>query len=169
MTPTLKLILDNAAVWITKAKAVATARGLDPVLVCAVIEQESMWNNFAVRPESESGFMQRYGATYIEIVRKSASKNDDKWIKFEDLFYCSYGLMQTMYCVVIETFPEATAKLTSPNDLCNPDIGLEYGVRLLSNKIQQAGGDVTKGLLHWNGGGNPKYAEEVLARRMNYQ
>ena len=35
------------------AKKWATKYGLDPLIVCAVIEQESAWNPFAVRFEPE--------------------------------------------------------------------------------------------------------------------
>ncbi len=52
----------------------AAKRGLSPYIVCAVVEQESAWNPFAVR--FESGFLQRYvkpvnpvAPTTMEIMR----------------------------------------------------------------------------------------------------
>lgn len=113
--------------------------GLDPALMCAIVEQESSWDTFSIRCESESGFMRRYGQAYVQLVKQSVSKNDDKWIVFEDLFYTSYGLMQTMYPVIIETFPDAAKALKFPTYLCKPEIGVEYGCRLfLKNSEQQA-------------------------------
>jgi soluble lytic murein transglycosylase-like protein len=42
------------------ARTIAAAHTLDPALVCAVIEQESAWNPWAVR--YEPGFLSRYVA-----------------------------------------------------------------------------------------------------------
>src|SRR6267142_5325096 len=42
------------------ARRIAAAHGLEPALVCAVIEQESAWNPWAVR--YEPGFLSRYVA-----------------------------------------------------------------------------------------------------------
>lgn len=154
---------------IATAKRIASSASLDPVLVCAIIEQESAWDTYAIRPESESGFMARYGAAYQKLVKASATAIDDKWIRFEDVFYCSYGLMQTMYPVVIETFQETAVLLKYPTMLCHPETGIGIGCRLFSRYLSQRNGDVTKALLRWNGGGNPNYPAEVLARQVRYQ
>jgi soluble lytic murein transglycosylase-like protein len=160
---------DEVNPLITKAKAAAVANGLDPVLVCAVIEQESDWEPFAIRSESESGFAERYGATYAEIVKKSASKYDDKWLHFEDIFYTSYGLMQTMYPCVIEMLPSLASRLKFPTQLCDPDIGLEAGCKMLMMKLNKAKGNMETALSYWNGGANKNYPSEVLARMVRYQ
>jgi soluble lytic murein transglycosylase-like protein len=149
------------------ARAAAARHGLEAALVCAVVEQESGWEPCAFRPESESGFAGRYGEAYGKIVGASAQQYDDKWIKFEDVFYASYGLMQVMYCVAVETFPKEGALLRFPHMLCDPEVGLEFGCRLLDRKIDRAG-SVKKGLLNWNGGGNAAYPGEVLARMAKY-
>lgn len=151
------------------AKETAGAYRLDPILICAMCEQESSWNPFAVRCESESGFAARYGAEYARIVKNSASKQDDKWFHFEDLFYSSYGLLQTMYPVVIETFPEAAADLIYPTRLCDAGMSLKYGCKLFALKLRLAKGRVPQALLYWNGGGNPEYPREVLARQSTYR
>lgn len=153
---------------IQRAMKIAAIWSVDPALMCAIIEQESGWDQYAIRSESESGFATRYGEAYQRIVAASASKTDDKWIKFEDIFYCSYGLMQTMYPVIIETFPEQAGLLAFPTRLCDPEIGLPLGMRLFDKKLKQAGGDRRKALLYWNGGGNPNYPDEVLARIGRY-
>jgi len=158
----------TTAELIILAKRIAVQHGLDPALVCAMVEQESSWDPYAIRPESESGFMVRYGANYNVIVRKSASKRDDKWIRFEDVFYASIGLMQTMYCVVIETFPDQTEKLRYPTTLCDPEIGLAQGCRLFAHYLKQKNGNVNAALLRWNGGGDPDYPTKVLVRKPKY-
>jgi soluble lytic murein transglycosylase-like protein len=158
VTETIAIAKKQAALW-----------GMDPVLLCGLIEQESSWDTYAIRPESESGFMVRYGDAYQKIVAASASKNDDKWIKFEDVFYCSYGLMQTMYPVIIENFPEQIGLMAYPTRLCDPEIGLPLGIRLFKKKLAQASGDVKHALQLWNGGGNPSYADEVLKKSEKYK
>jgi len=149
-------------------KRLATTAGMDPILACAMVEQESAWHPYAIRPESESGFAARYGAAYQTIVRNSATKVDDRWLRFEDVFYCSYGLLQTMYPVIIETFPEQASLLKYPTDLCDPEIGLTQGIRLYLHKLKRANNNQRIALLRWNGGGNPAYPDEVLSRAVRY-
>lgn len=149
-------------------KAIARESVLDYKLVFAIIEQESLWDPFAFRSESESGFMTRYGAAYQEIVKKTATILDDKWIRSEDLFYASFGYMQTMYCVIIETFPEATEELVYPTRLCDPAVGVRYGCRLLNRKMKSVNQDNRLALLRWNGGGDKQYPDKVFARLTNY-
>ncbi len=48
--------------------------------------------------------------------------------------------------------------------LCDPAVGLAVGCKVLRQKLDGASGDTTRGLLAWYCGGNPDYAEEVLAR-----
>lgn len=141
---------------------------LETSLVCAVIEQESAWNTFALRSESESGFKERYGEAYHKIVLASASKYDDRWIQFEDIFYASYGLMQTMYPVVIEMIPVLANGLRFPTELCDPATGLLAGCEILSAKLDAAGGNTRLALLRWNGGGDTEYPEKVIARASKY-
>jgi soluble lytic murein transglycosylase-like protein len=154
---------------VATAKRIAASAGLDPTLICAIIEQESAWDTYAIRPESESGFMTRYGAEYQRQVKASATAIDDRWIRFEDVFYCSYGLMQTMYPVIIESFRETAVLLKYPTMLCDPETGVGLGCRLFARKMKQAGSDLNKALLYWNGGGNKAYPSEVLARMDRYR
>ena len=48
--------------------------------------------------------------------------------------------------------------------LVRPAWQIEWGAKWLSRKRELAKGDVRKALLFWNGGGNPNYPDEVLAR-----
>lgn len=145
-------------------RRIAQSHQLSAPLVLAIVEQESAFDECAIRPESESGFVARYGAEYQRLVKASASRRDDKWIRFEDVFYCSYGLMQTMYCVIIETFPEAADQLIYPTRLCSPQVGVDYGCRLLKRKMAGANQDQRLALLRWNGGGDKQYPDKVFNR-----
>jgi hypothetical protein len=48
-------------------------------------------------------------------------------------------------------------------------VGLAVGCKVLRKKLEGAGGDLRKGLLAWNGGGNPDYADEVMGRMTKYR
>jgi soluble lytic murein transglycosylase-like protein len=135
---------------IATARAAAARHTLDEALVCAVCEQESTWNPWAIR--YEPAFRIRYVAPLRLPVTEEIARS------------ISWGLMQVMGEVAHEVgysgpFPE----------LCDPGTGLEWGCRVLAKKLAEAGGDAAKGLQLWNGGGNPEYAAEVLARQNKYQ
>ncbi len=77
----------------------------------------------------------------------------------------SWGLMQVMGQVAREHgFP---GKFFS--ELCEPENGLEFGSRVLAAKLAAASGDRARALLLWNGGANPGYAAQVLARMPKYK
>jgi len=68
------------------ARSIAAAHALDPALVCAVIEQESAWNPWAVR--YEPGFLSRYVAPLYTAGKLSATETYTRSM--------SWGLMQVM-------------------------------------------------------------------------
>ena len=76
----------------------------------------------------------------------------------------SWGLMQVMGQVAREMGFDSP----SLSELCDPAQGLAIGCKILRKKLDSVGGDVTRALLAWNGGGNPSYAPQVLARRSRY-
>src|SRR5579864_5248366 len=139
-----------AADLIALARDAATRGALDPALVCAVIEQESAWDPHAIR--YEPGFRSRYvaplGLSPTEEVARSIS----------------WGLMQVMGQVAREHGFDG--KFLSA--LCEPEAGLETGCKALAAKIEIAGGDIARALNLWNGGANPLYVEEVLAKLQKY-
>lgn len=151
----------NRADLVELANVRAVQFGIPSAVVCAVIEQESGWNPWALRhepafqekyvaPLDASGALKTFGASKdTEIVTRS----------------CSFGLMQTMGQVV----REAGGNFAFLTELCNPERGLEFGCAHLAKKLEQAKGNVALALRLWNGGGNPKYADEVLARLGSYQ
>ncbi|HWZ96920.1 MAG TPA: lytic transglycosylase domain-containing protein [Candidatus Dormibacteraeota bacterium] len=139
---------------VSLACTLAQAHGLEPSLVCAVIEQESSWNTWAIR--YEPAFFAKYVASLYTNNKVSATEAYARGM--------SWGLMQVMGQVARENgFAERFL-----SGLCDPAAGIEYGCRVLRKKLDSAKGDTQKALLSWNGGGNPNYAVEVLARRGSY-
>lgn len=131
------------------AKDTAARHGLDPVLVCAVVEQESTWDPWAIRAEPT------FDERYVKPMHKTPT---EEWARS-----MSWGLMQLMG----ESARERGYTGPIPA-LCDPATGLEWGCVHLKGKLAAAGGNVTKALLLWNGGGNQQYAAEVETRMPQY-
>ena len=133
------------------ARAAAAYHELDPALVCAIVEQESAWNTYAIR--YEPGFRTRYvaplGLPPTEEVARSIS----------------WGLMQVMGQVAREHGFDA--KFLSA--LCDPALGLDIGCRVLAHKIASAHGDISAALALWNGGANREYSQQVLQKLSAYE
>jgi len=138
--------------FLEKAKLAAANHKLDPALVCAVVEQESNWDTDACRFEPE------FEKKYILPMHEKMPPTE------EMMRAVSFGLMQVMGEVARELH-FAGPFLTR---LCDPDVGLDYGCAHLVRKIASKDGDIRKGLLAYNGGRNPNYAEEVMARMPSY-
>lgn len=136
------------------AKSQARSCGLDAALVCAVCEQESSWNPWAIRYEPE--FYLRY-----LLPLAVSGKIDDATEARARAF--SWGLMQVMG----ETAREHgyAGHLAA---LCDPETGLEIGCRVLAAKMTETQGDMERALLAWNGGADPNYPARVLARMAKY-
>jgi soluble lytic murein transglycosylase-like protein len=155
---------------IALVRAAAARHALEPALVCAVVEQESAWDAHAIR--YEPGFRTRYvaplGLPPTEEIARSIS----------------WGLMQVMGQVAREH--GFSGKFLSA--LCDPAAGLDIGCAVLAAKLTIRSGsssregnategfllsaaevDVARGLQLWNGGGNPDYAAQVLARLQHYE
>ena len=136
------------------ARNAAAAQSLDPALVCAVVEQESGWNPWAMRFEPH--FFAKYVAAQYTNNRISASEAYARGF--------SWGLMQVMGQVAREAGFDALYL----SALCDPEQGLAIGCQVLRKKLDAAKGDTARGLLAWNGGANPAYAAQVLARKPHY-
>lgn len=148
------------------AKGIAAAHSLDPDLVCAVIEQESAWNPWEFR--YEPGFLSAYIAPMltgtspagkIVVFDPSCSIQTEAYARA-----FSWGLMQILGQVAREQ--GFTGGWLS--QLADPATGIEYGCRKLAACLKNANGNETNALQSWNGGGNPLYASQVLARVGNY-
>ena len=141
--------------FIQLAKTTAASHGLQPELVCAVCEQESAWNPWAIRCEPA------FKAHYIDGDPILGQLSDtEAWSRS-----FSWGLMQVLGEVAREL---GFSRPHFVSELCDPVVGLEYGCKHLANKMKQAGGDITKALLLWNGGGNKEYPTQVIARMVKY-
>jgi soluble lytic murein transglycosylase-like protein len=133
------------------ARTIASQHGFDPALVCAVIEQESAWDAHAIR--YEPAFRARYVAP-LELPPTEEIARSISW-----------GLLQVMGQVAREhgfQRPFLSA-------LCDPSPGLTIGCIVLAAKLAAAGGNVPRALALWNGGANPDYAAQVLARVPRYR
>jgi soluble lytic murein transglycosylase-like protein len=139
---------------VASARKAAAAQALDPALVCAVVEQESAWNTWAIR--FEPAFFAKYVASLYTNNKVTASEAYARGF--------SWGLMQVMGQVARETGFDAPFLAA----LCDPEQGLAIGCKVLRKKFDAMAGDTTRALLAWNGGGNPAYPAQVLARRPHY-
>ena len=136
---------------VTLTRTIATRHGLDPVLVCALVEQESSWDAHAIR--YEPAFRERYVSPLSLPPTEEIARS------------ISWGLMQVMGQVAREH--GFAAKFLSA--LCNSEIGLEIGCIVLTAILSKAAGDVPRALTLWNGGKNADYSNEVLARVNKYR
>jgi len=136
---------------IALALSSAQQYSLDPALVCAVVEQESAWDTHAIRyePAFRSRYVAPLGLPSTEEIARSIS----------------WGLMQVMGQVAREH--GFSGKFLAA--LCEPASGLGIGCAVLAAKMAAAGGDLSRALGLWNGGANPSYAAEVLARIARYR
>ena len=139
---------------LTLARNAAAAQALDPGLICAVIEQESGWNPWAMC--YEPAFFAKYVASFYTNNKISASEAYARGF--------SWGLMQVMGQVAREAGFDAPFL----SALCDPEQGLAVGCKVFRKKFDAMAGDTTRALLAWNGGANPAYAAQVLARRSHY-
>lgn len=162
----LEQLADNAAV----------VAGLDPALVKAIIEQESSWESWAWNPEPRYRFLMnvRLWIPFRSLTPEERASEipppdfpvlmgdrDQEWWGQQ----ASWGLMQIIGGVA----RECGFKGPYLPELLNPEINLRFGCRHLIKKLKAAGQDVIKALLAWNGGGNPNYPQEVVARMSHYR
>ena len=145
---------------IALARAIAETHQLDAALICAICEQESAWNTWAIR--YEPAFFTHYVAPQLAAGKISNTEAQARAF--------SWGLMQVMGQVAREhNFGMAPSTNSAPlAQLCDPACGLEIGCAVFSAKLASAHGDATRALQLWNGGGNPNYAAGVLARVGKY-
>lgn len=136
---------------INMAKEIAGRYALDPALVCAIVEQESGWNPWAIRYEPA------FYAHYV-MPQRGLSATEAYARAF------SWGLMQIMG----EVAREEGFKGDLPS-LCDPATGLDAGCNHFKRKLVAAENNVQKALLAWNGGAALNYPEQVLARVPKYQ
>ncbi len=142
--------MTRSSELVLMAHAAAARFNLEPALVCAVIEEESSWDTYAIRYEP------LFGERYVKSLNLPPTEEMARSI--------SWGLMQVMGQVARE---HGFARRFL-SEICSPKIGIEIGCTVLARKFGDAGGDVAKGLLFWNGGGDADYPERVLNRMFHY-
>ncbi len=141
---------------IALARETAAAHALDAEIVCAVCEQESSWNPWAIR--YEGGFFQRY------VIPEWRANRVPSYTEAQARAI-SWGLMQVMG----QTAREHGFTSAHLSELCEPATGLAIGCRVLAHKLAAAEGNVARALLLWNGGGDAAYPDHVLARAEKYR
>lgn len=125
---------------------------IDNALICALIEHESDgWKMYAIR--FEPGFYSKYieqlkGLTATEAYARSFS----------------WGLMQIMG----QTARELGFQGKFLAELCDPDIGIDYGCKKLRHCLDRHPNDEKAALLEYNGGSNSNYPNLVLQYRSKY-
>lgn len=137
---------------IALTKQIASAHGLDPALVCAIVEQESSGNPWATRYEPA------FYAHYISPIAGTMTPTEAYGRAW------SWGLMQLMgECARENGYRGDLAQL------CDPQTGLDQGCVHFGKKLKAAAGEVAHALQLWNGGGNAQYSTQVLARVGKYR
>lgn len=151
---------------------------LDPILIAAVVLQESTGDQFAFR--FEPAFLNRYikdktpaqlGGLWPVVTGDRAA--DDRAIEFHKrLRSCSFGLMQLM----LQTAVELGFKGLPVEDLFVPSINIELGCKKIARCVLAVKKRMPhledlplwrEVLLCFNGGGDPTYPGKVLKRAGN--
>ncbi len=143
--------------YVQLAIAAALRHHLDPALVCAIVEQESVWDPWAIR--FEPAFFAKYVAPLFAICKIEPATNTEAYSRA-----MSWGLMQVMG----QTARERGFSGKFLSELCDPATGLDAGCELFAHKLAIAEGKVVRALALWNGGTNANYAPQVLARVSTY-
>ena len=140
---------------LTLARHAAETRALDPGLVCAVIEQESAWNPWAMR--YEPAFFSKYVAPLYTNNKITATEAYARGF--------SWGLMQVMGQVARESGFDAQFL----SALCDPEQALAVGCKVLRKKFDAANGDTTCALLTWKMRSDSEYPARIIARALQYR
>src|SRR5690242_20059252 len=149
----------NQRELILAARAASASHKLVPELVCAVVEQESNWDQWLNRYEPDFEANPKYGPTIASQAHEFSASSLTKF-SYETTWQTeiknrctSWGLMQVLGQVARELgFKEPIPSL------CDVSNGLEIGCLELSRKIEEAGGDLHAGLQRFNGGSDLNYA-----------
>jgi len=133
----------------------AKQTGISPMLLSAVIHQESGGNIWAVR--YEPGFERKYlsgktRSTLEGYVPKACSLDTEIKLRCH-----SFGLTQLMGQVA----RERGFRGDFLTELLDPKVNLKWGAEFLQTLLLKHQ-DTEKALLRWNGGGDPDYGKKVL-------
>lgn len=155
-TKEVPVALDKSSIarlqrYKTIIEMIANKYQLSPELLAAVIMQESSGNPYAVR--FEPAFMTRY------VDKTKGQQNLTSSADWETERICrstSWGLMQIMGLVARER--GYTKHFLS--ELSDPMDNIEFATKHLSQLIARSGNEI-RGLLAYNGGGDPTYPQRI--------
>jgi len=138
----------------------ALAHNLRPDVVAGIILQESNGDTFAWRFE-EAFFEQRLRDLKREALSGWVPKQGGLPSLFDEKVQraCSFGLMQVLGDTARWCGKAQTPFLTA---LCDPDMGIDVGCRVLSFYLGKGKGDYRTALKFYNG--SWAYADKVLDR-----
>lgn len=141
--------------------------GLEPSIVACVILQESAGDTFAWRWEEAFYLKHLKGKHRSELSGWTPKLGTTPSIVDEILQRsCSYGLMQ-----VLGDTARWCGKMSNPylTALCDPEVGLDIGCKVLKFYLDRASGDYHKALEGYNG--SPVYPRKIFERhaKLEYQ
>lgn len=142
-------VVEAVLAWKQHIESAALAHGLDFSVLAGLVAQESAGLQYAQRYEP------LYSWTYNDPKMSPAIMS---WDTFQNGQKVSYGLCQIMGGVALEYGWRGWW-----GELFGVETNLDLGATHLAKKIKQAGGELRKGLLRYNGGGNPHYPDHVLS------
>ncbi len=137
------------------ARKAAVRHNVPPEIVCGIVTRESSWNPWTVRYEPQ--FFLKYVAPLYIAKQFTATEAYGRGM--------SWGLMQVMG----ETAREKGFTGEFLSELCDPEVGLEWGCLDFAHMMAISGGSVNAALEKYNGGANPNYAAEVVAFAGEYR
>lgn len=138
----------------------AKTHQLNPLLIAAVIHQESGGRAYAMR--KEEGFYQKYikpKRTRDELLGYVPPQERVTLETERGLRAFSFGLMQIMG----QTAREAGFASDDLAELLIPSNNIAVGCRILRRKLEVSEGDQYFALLRYNGGANEMYPDQVLS------
>jgi hypothetical protein len=141
----------------------AMAHNLRPDVVACIVIQESNGDTFAGRFEEEfyekrlNGLPRERLSGWVPKPGQTPSLFDERLQRAS-----SFGLMQ-----VLGDTARWCGKVTAPylTKLCDPDVGVDVGCRVLSFYLGKGAGDYRKALKFYNG--SWEYADKILTRVKN--
>lgn len=145
-------------------KQAAERHLIDPLLVQAVVEQESGGNQWAFR--YEPAFFRRYIQDLHEgQLSGFVPRNIPTLVTEKQARATSWGLMQIMG----ETARSIGFSGRYLTELLDAATNVEWGCLYLAQLLLRSDGNLRRALLKWNGGGDPHYPDKVLARAAQIQ
>lgn len=174
-------------VWLA-VKAEAPKVAFDPYLVMAVCEQDCehrfpvgggklLFDRKRYRSDKarlEQGYYDRYVERQNELATSSEVLLAVSWgvmqmmgLSLKEMQYFEWYFQQsdvTFRKVIGSPFSQFAVPSALDHFAVTLSVQVHYGVGWLSTKRRAAGGDMAETLLRWNGGGDPEYADKVLAR-----